>query len=227
MHGMRLIRVGLILILTAACFHAVAKPNTCSFDKFPKPGDMETQPLMSGVVYNGVPLSVQTFKSTSQPDSILKFYKKRWKDMFAENQVDWWIQVLHVDKQCIYQVQVAAEPDGKAYGRLILTPMGRATAPKGAGIQLPDGAKVLTDMVSDDGAKKGRTLVVVTSQPVAAVLAFYQSRLKSQGWGIEMQQDVSGNPVLVAVNGASRLSLVMLSIRGGTHLLYNEETIAS
>ncbi len=181
---------------------------------------------MQNVVYNGVTLSVKTFNEEGRQRSLQDFYRRHWEEEYSESQVDEWHQFIHLEKDCLYQVQ-SAEADGRLYGRLTMTPLDgdKAKAELGEGIDKPVDTAVIMDMTSDDDYKKGRSVVMTNSRGAHENMAFFRSSMLRQGWGVEMEQRIAEGMALVVKKGVDRVSIVINESANQTQIFYNAEII--
>jgi hypothetical protein len=199
---------------------------SCDFDEFPMPDGVEPQWLMSNVVYNGVSLSVKIFQSETRLSSVREFYQRRWEGEYTESRIDEWLQIIHLEDGCIFQVQLGSSDTG-SYGRLIMTPLDgeNKRPPLGSGIDMPVDTLTLIDMSSVDDYKNSRTVVMSNARSGTENMTFFRTSMLRQGWVIEMQEHVAEGYVLTVKKKADRISIIITEQPNTTQILYNVEAI--
>ena len=188
----------------------------CDFEDFPVMENMKLVTVMENAVYNGRPMSVKTFETEESLDAVLEFYRRSWKDAYADSVFGPWDQITHINEECMMLVQAAEMVLDETHGRLsILNPPDVLGEQRqiGEGALLPPGSKVVSDNITRDDHKDGRTLLVGTSMQVDEAANFYRQELKSQGWTGEIDKNIEGNRVLTFRRNRSEYNI---AIRQGT-----------
>lgn len=169
--------------------------------------------------YNGVPMRIQQFESTSSAEAVLEFYRARWLPAGAQDPT----QPLGPYRVLArpeggYLLSVQVRPNGAgSTGYLTVTHIAaRRAAPLGEGFPHPPGSRVINDIQSEDGGRRGRTLLLHNGHSLRTNTAFYGDRLPAQGWGLIAQRGEGGGEVLLFRRGEARLNLVITPSAEGT-----------
>lgn len=151
---------------------------------------------------NGVPMEVRTFESRRTVEQVLEFYRHFWpkgteeKPGYTETDIlEPWRMITRVDEGFLMTVQVTEKDDGRGSSGLL--GMSRLPDPNnlpeiGKGFPKLKGSYVMNDVITKDIGKHGRTLQLMNQASVENNANFYRDHFVNQGWGIDMDQIISG-----------------------------------
>ena len=215
-------KTGLHLLLWLAV--ATSTQADCDFDDFPVMPGMRTNAVMEDASYNNRPMSIRGFNVDAGIKQVVAHYHRVWRKQYDDTVFGPWYQVTTLNNDCMMTVQVASDDDSSSYGRLIISnpPKGNPRASLGADILAPSDAVVVTDLLTDDGPKRGRVSVLASADSVDEVTQFYLTEMQQRGWGLDRQFSHSGNRVLVFRKGLKENNVLLAPTDDGmTQILIN------
>jgi hypothetical protein len=174
------------------------------------------------MVFNGIGMRVQFFRSKLAPAEVLAYYRQQWTEggrrNYVENNFGPWKMISHGAGEYLVTVQVRPAGNGNSEGYLSQRPL--KTPPRlalGQGFVLPPGSEVVNDIQSRDGDRQGRTLLAFNSLAVDANAAFFRSSLEREGWSLVSEgRAKNGGRQLVMRHASDELSLAMTAKGGRT-----------
>lgn len=198
----------------------------CGFDDFPVMPEMKVSALMDDAQYNNRPLGVRSFSAEVSADSVLSFYQRRWRDRSVQSAFGPWQQVGTMEDDCFFTVQYGSAGDN-SFGRLLISkvPEAEGDAPLGVGVTKPADALVVSDMLTDDGPKKGRVTIITSDQSVSELASFYRTEMAMDNWSLEQNFSQQGGTVLVFRKGVDENNIVIMPAGDATQILINEVEI--
>jgi hypothetical protein len=169
--------------------------------KFPPPPDSTIGKLGESMIVNGIPMDVRQFVSRRSVEQVLEFYRQYWpkgtekEPGYTETDIlEPWNMITRVEDGFLMTVQVM-DNDGRGSSGLL--GMSRLPDPNklpelGKGFPKLKGSYVMNDVVTKDIGKHGRTLQLANRASVENNANFYRDHFVNQGWGIDMDQIISG-----------------------------------
>lgn len=214
----------LVATFLLAC--APLSQANCDFSDFPTMWGMKLHSVIDSSQYNNRPIMVKGFTVDSEFEEVINFYHRKWKGRFDDSTFGPWYQVTTLIESCMMTVQVASMNDS-SQGRLVISnvPTAGPNENIGAGLIVPSDAVVVSDLVTQEGPKKGRVSVLATFDSTAEVASFYRSAMTSAGWSIDHSFAEDSAHVLVFRNGLNIMNVLIMPASGGTQILINEETV--
>lgn len=213
----RLLPVTLLL----ACLGAQAD---CDYDDFPRMDGMLVSSIGGNVQWNHNPLAGRSFRVAATLEQVKSFYAGKWEEAVDFTEFNGWDQILHINKHCMMMVQVKAQNDRYSFGRMLLTNPPASDAGKqalGAGMPVPPGAQVISDMRSDDEIREGRMVLLLGDDDMNATRAWYESELQNQGWTLETRSNQANAIVLGYAKGREIMTIGLLRAQDKTQILVN------
>lgn len=169
--------------------------------KFPPPPDSTIGKLGESMIVNGVPMDIRQFVSRRSVEQVLEFYRQYWpagteeQPGYTETDIlEPWNIITRVEDGYLMTVQVTGN-DGRGSSGLL--GMSRLPDPE----RLPElgkdfpklkGSHVMNDVMTKDIGKHGRTLQLANRATVENNANFYRNHYVNQGWGVAMDQVISG-----------------------------------
>ena len=208
-------------------FFSLSAHANCDFDDFPIMDEMNVQIVMGDAHYNNRPMSVRSFVADASYQQVVSYYHKVWDKRYDDTAFGIWHQITTITKKCMMTVQLAGKKSQPSSGRLIISnpPTARANDNVGEGIIAPSDSDVVSDLVSNDGPKRGRITMLSTGGSTSEVAAFYQSEMQNMGWSIDRTFVEGDARVIVFRKGLNVSNIVILPAGNMTQVLINEELI--
>ena len=208
--------------------------NVHAAPKFPPPPDAKIGRVGDDMVVNGVAMNIRQFTSKDSVEEVLQFYRDLWpegtpeKPGYTETDIlEPWRIITRVDNGYLMTVQVTEEGDNGSTG---LLGMSRLPDPEnlpklGKGFPKLSGSYVTNDIQSSDIGKDGRTLQMMNKYSVERNANFYRSHFTGQGYGIDMDQTISGGDTtnLRFSNGNKNVTIVIHRTNDGSAVIAQTE----
>ena len=217
--------VACLLVFTCAA-HAAPK--------FPAPPDSKINRPGDNLVVNGIPMDIRQFISKKSVEEVLQFYRDFWPDGTPEKPgytetdiLEPWRIITRVENGYLMTVQVTEEGDRGSSG---LLGMSRLPDPEnlptlGKGFPKLSGSNVTNDIHSKDIGKDGRTIQLMNQYSVDHNATFYINHYTGQGYGIDMDQPISGGDThnLRFSNGNKNVTIVIHRTNNGSVVIAQTE----
>lgn len=207
---------------------AVARDNALGCREYDTPEGQAVVVTPSTVV-NGLPMVVTELNTRLSPEEVRRFYLVLWRGQASgvfEMENEGWQIVAMLDGNCYYTTQIKAAGTGaRALLGVSRVPDRGKLREAGAGFPRLPGSQVLTDMVHDDGMKKGRTLLLNNAHSARVNADFYKQALVTDGWELRAARIVP-NPagtgyVLHLRRGLEERNVTIAGSRDGTNIIAN------
>ncbi len=195
----------------------------CDFDEFPQVPGMQVNSIAENLQWNNLPMLVKGFRVEASQERVQAFYSGMWEDTVDFSEWGPWLQITHIDEDCMMMVQVQTR-DGNSFGRLMLVnppDADRVAQPLGAGVPIPPDAAVVSDMKNEDDFRDGRMVMLASSDNLEASVAWYETELTRSGWRQEQRLLRENDATLGYSKGGVQLSVVFLRHGEYTQILLN------
>lgn len=172
--------------------------------------------------FNGLPLGLHQFESEQSPQQILLWYRKQWQGRADETEIEQWRQISTFFPPVFVTAQLRSNGDGGTLGRLIISDFSKQQDPKPS--LLPAGARLMTDLVSNQGPTQGRLTVLRTRDSVSETLGWYVHALNRDGFSkvSDAENAQSGSRVVRFVRGDKTAQLVILPLDSGSEVMLTQ-----
>lgn len=201
----------------------------CDFDDFPVMDEMTLQSVMGDGNYNNRPMMVQNFiADQASYHNVVDYYHRIWDKEYDDTAFGMWHQISTMTDECMMTVQVAAQNNSTpSVGRLVISnpPTARENDSVGADVLTPPDSVVVSDLVTNDGPKKGRVTMLSTAGSSSDVASFYQDEMQHKGWALDRQFNEAESRVLVFRKGLDVSNILIIPAGEMTQVLINEEVI--
>ena len=221
----------LMLLLSYLPSVALAAP------KFPPPPKAKIGLLGDKLVINGIPTDIRQFATPKSLTTVVEFYQELWEgddkkepEYTISKALPPWTIVTHLEDDYVLTVQVASDGKRGSSGYLAISPLlPDDRAKPGKDFPMMRGSNVINEVFSDDGGKKGRTLVLRNSSSVQSNANFYKKHFENQGWAVEMDNELFKGKThnLRFRSGNKHVTLVMKIDRGATIITSQSVTESS
>jgi hypothetical protein len=211
-------------VVIALAFAPVASVYAqCDFSDIPVMSEMQVSSLMDNAQYNSRPMAVRSFTANVAAESVASFYRQSWRDRYSESTFGPWQQIGTLEGECFFTVQYGGAGDS-AFGRLLISkiPKGDGGGKLGVGVIKPSDAMVVSDLLTDDGPKKGRVTMITSQQSVAELVRFYRTEMAANSWSLEQEFHRGSGAVLVFRKGINENNIVIMPAGEASQILINE-----
>ena len=216
-----------LLTLAVLCLLSVRAQANCDFDDLPTMSEMKLFPVMADANYNNRPMMIKGYTADQSLEQVANYYHREWKGRVDNSTFGHWYQVSTLTDDCMMTVQIARQSGDSVQGRLVISnvPSIDPKAELGEGVMAPSGAIVVSDLVTNDGPKKGRVSMLASSGSSSEVMAFYRSNMDAAGWVLEHSFEKDQAQVLVFRDGLKTSNVLIIPAGEITQILINEESV--
>ena len=216
-------------LLSLGLMNMGAAVANCDFDDFPVMDAMTLQSVMDDGNYNNRPMMVQNFiADQASYHDVVDYYHKIWDERYDDTAFGMWHQISTMTDECMMTVQVAAQNNSTpSVGRLVISnpPTSKEGDSVGADVLAPTDSVVVSDLVTDDGPKKGRITMLSTAGSTSEVANFYRSEMQHKGWALDREFNEAESRVLIFRKGLNVSNILIIPAGDMTQVLINEEVI--
>lgn len=212
----------LLLVLACAGGTALAEP------KIPQPPKSRIGLLGEEMVFNGIPMKVQQFRSDLSVAEIVEFYGQYWPagtekepGYVVTDALKPWTLITRAEDGYLITIQVAAEGPGSK-GYLARSRMDAALEEHVLGENFPvmHGTSPLNDVRTKDMGKDGRTMAFMNDRTPEANVDYYRNWFTSQGWTLDMDKSPGTLGHVLAFRSGDKSVNIVINGRGGrTHIV--------
>jgi hypothetical protein len=179
----RVIRASLMLVFMLAGVSMNARASWQSWPIPPLPSGTHTQNVARRIVFNGLDMRAQLFRSSQSPQDIVAFYRRAWKGRVVVNRVGDQQVIGHNQGDYFVTIQVQGAGAGSK-GNIGVVDV--ASAPRhfvpGKGVPTPMGSKVFNDIAYPDDPVPARMVALRNTLSPRQNASFYRERLAGDGW---------------------------------------------
>jgi len=222
--------------LPAACVLAlglVAVPvaGLARAPDLPAPPRARVQWVGSDVRLNGMPMRIRKFEVDRSEESVLRFYRRRWRrpqanDLpgYKEGVYGPWRIITRLEGKYLLSVQVQSSGAQRSWGYLGVSriPDPKDLSALGAGFPRMRGSRVINQVTSRDPWKRGRTLVITNRFSVQSNANFYRNHFRNRGWTTKMDQALGPAHVFTFRQADGEVNLVISEADTGTQIVVND-----
>lgn len=147
------------------------------------PNGMSATSVADKVMVNGMALSILQVESREAVPAVLERLEKEWTEAgyaVRRNQAQGWNVLSALSEKCMTTLQLIDQ--GGSFGYLAVNRLKKPTSLRDPA-PIPNGAKVLSTVTSEDDGRKGSTVLLESSQSVEDLVTFYKRRLADEQWG--------------------------------------------
>lgn len=167
------------------------------FNKWPEmpaPPQSKVAWVAKNIVQNGVPMKIQNFSSKLDAKSVADYYVSTWSKGTGSkpvvNKSAEWIIIGKIQRGYLLTVQAKNTKNGmgsEGFLAVSTLPAMLNSDSIGPDTSFPklSGTKVLSDTLSEDSGRTGKTLLFKNSYSVRSNASFYINKMKAKGWIID------------------------------------------
>lgn len=186
------------------------------------------------MVYNGLPMKVETFKCECSEESLLEYYRTRWdreNKQIIENDLGAYKQIGFADRKYFYAVMV--KPDSLDFehsvGRITISEIPTAKHKAyvmGGGVPQVGETQIINDVHDAMPGRRSRTVLMNNSRSVSQNVEYYRKYYKKKGWKSYLRPINSeiGSQAISYSQDNKDVNIVIHSRDGKTQVLFNEVT---
>lgn len=202
------------LVLAACLVPGLA--SAASWPQPPIPPQTSTADVARHIVFNGLDMRAQVFRSEHDQKDILAFYRKAWGKDMVVNRLGGSQVIGHAEGDYFITVNVNAAGRGSK-GTIGIVDV--SSAPDhfepGKGLPHPMGSKVFNDIAYPDDPVPARTVAMRNGLSPRQNATFFRERLAGEGWKPADQEKCSDvSCVMSYTRGDQKMSLVMTRSEG-------------
>lgn len=214
------------LILGTIC----SAVNGWCVNRIPVPPWMETVLVAEKMVINGLPSEVHRFSANKSAREVVAFYRQSWqRNERGETPgcsivtSDPWVVVTRLERRrYLLTVQVRSIDHFSVIGYLSVADLKRPDdAIKTNNVPMPGGSKIISDVVSYDPGRKGRTIMLTNDRSVQENSSFYMKHYTGRNWSVLMDQQQAKGHVLFFQRRNNEAKVVVSRASGTTHVVIN------
>jgi hypothetical protein len=188
-----------------------------SWPEPPLPPQTDTTDVAQHIVFNGLDMRAQVFRSQQSSADVVAFYRKAWGREMVVNTMGNAQVIGRREGDYFITLQVSDVGDGSK-GNVGIIDV--ASAPKdfvaGQGLPRPMGSKVFNDISYPDDPVPARTVAMRNGLSLQQNATWYRERLAGEGWKpADTERCGSDNCVLRYDRGDSHMTLVMTRADAG------------
>jgi hypothetical protein len=216
------------ILLAAALGCAAAAPAARAAPELPVPPKSRIGLLGEDMVFNGIPMKMQQFRSDLSVEEILEFYGETWP-AGTEEQPGYvitdvlkpWTLITRSEDGYLMTVQVTANGSGsKGYLARSRMPDSDHDARLGEDFPVMRGSTPMNDVRTKDAGKDGRTMAFVNDRTPESNADYYRAWFAARGWTVDMDKSPgSKGHVLSFRNGNKSVNIVINGRTGRTYIV--------
>jgi hypothetical protein len=215
-------RIALGCVLSAMAATAAAG----DWPQVPLPQGSSVGAVAGHMVYNGLDMRPQTFRSRAAPQDLLAFYERAWGPRRVVNTLADGSQIVgHREGDYYITVQLRAAGRGSegTIGVVDLASAPDAPPELGKGLPRPQGTHVFNDIAYPDDPVPARTVAMRNTLSVRQNAQWFQERLQGEGWKpADANRCRDDGCVQRYERGDSKLTLVLSGAGGQSQIVLNE-----
>lgn len=207
-------RMALLVLLASAAPALLACPQKV-------PSGMTAVTVGESVIVNGIGLSILQVESRETADKLLERIEKEWTEAgfsVKRNRAEGWSVLSALGEKCMTTLQLVDRSG--SFGYLAVNRFAKPFASGLPAAPMPNGAKVLSTVLSDDDGRKGTITMLSAPQSVEALAEFYRARLAADGWasvrpvGMKGRDNQFTGIVVSAQRGRERIDVAIVHNEG-------------
>lgn len=192
----------------------------------PVPPHTQTAQVAKRIIYNGLDMHAQVFRSTLTQAQVVDFYQRQWGKKIAVNTLRSDQVVGHLEGDDYITVQVTPDSAGSkgTIGVVKLPPDGASKPQLGRGLPQPFGAHVVNDIRYPDDRTPARTVLLVDQLSPDQNAGYFRSRLIANGWkdaNVNQCAYSASHCVMEFSRGNSKMMFVAQQVQGRSEVLMN------
>jgi len=205
---------------------------------FPAPPDAKVEWVGRNMQVNGIKSDIRIFFSKKTIEKVVNFYREEWKRPIDKDTPGYretiasapWYIISRIEDGYLLtvQVQVKEDDDSESWGYLSKSPLPENINIDDIGKGMPkmSNSRVLSEVKSDDPAKKATTMIIANDHSVSSNVNFYRNYYQSKGWTEESDQelDQGKNHALVYKTRRNRVTMMFMKDKNSTKIVVNNVT---
>jgi hypothetical protein len=195
---------------------------------------MEIEWTADRMMYNGMPMKVETFKCDCSDQHLIDYYRQRWekeKKQVVENRLGTFRQIGYADRKLFHAVMV--KPDSldpnQSVGRITVSEIpgdDQKSYVLGEGVPQTGDTRVINDVYDSMPGKRSRTILMHNGKSVQENYDFYTNYYRAKGWKSYLRP-ISSSIGAQAISYSLKnkdVNIVIYQQGGRSQILFNEVT---
>jgi len=171
---------------------------------------------------NGALMSISTFRSTANIDTVLDFYRSAWSAResdpgHVENTAGPWRIISRLENNVNLVLQLQPGGQGGSEGLFSAVQINDVIAIP-SGIEIPPGGEVLSSTTSTDQTRSATTWMVRSTSGTGHAVEFYRDTLSRKGWQLVSDRLQMDAQVLQFNHRSSTLEMIVSQAFDGSTL---------
>jgi hypothetical protein len=171
--------------------------------------------LGEDIIINGMPASVLAVSYRDSAAGLAQRYRAHWDEAGVVSRAlrnrDGWL-ITAVEGECSYTLQLAVRPGANGmtsglFSAMRMHPVDLPAQVNESALPLPQGGKVILDVVSRDPMTIGRTVVVELDGGARRAREQYLAHLRSKGWRVLSDASAPRMSARPAIRGGHAIAL--------------------
>jgi hypothetical protein len=178
-----------LLAALAASVVSAAPSSADGLTVVPPPPGAEAQWVARDMSYNGLPMTIRTFRVNTRIERVLEHYERRWQREYRDAEVlrrqrDGWNEIfVHTGGQFL-SVRMRRKL-GTVQGYITASADPRTVEPeRSTELALPEGVRMLTRQTYRDGGRRAQNLMLASDRGMRTTAERFDRTLADAGWSI-------------------------------------------
>jgi hypothetical protein len=195
----------------------------------PVQSTMQTVWVAENVVHNGVPMSIQSFKSAASVDNVFAFYQTQWANPvregvpgFVRSEAGGWQVISRLEHGVNMVVQAKAGEQGGSEGFISEAKISAITVDEKKISRFPrmSGSDVVSMTESSDAGRNANTFILTNHFSVESNSTYYQSKFEEMGWDKVLSEVNVGTSVLMFNSKGAQIDITISANDRGLTVIY-------
>lgn len=191
--------------------------------------NMQTVWVAESVVHNGIPMSIQSFKSVASVNNVLAFYETQWAKPIREgvpgyvrSEVGGWQVISRLEHGVNMVVQAKSGEQGGAEGFVSEAKVSAVSVNEKKINRFPrmSGSDVVSMTESSDAGRNASTFILTNHFSVESNSTYYQSKFQQMGWKSALNQVNGGTSVLMFNKDGAQIDIAISANDRGLTVIY-------
>ena len=186
------------------------------------------------MIYNGMPMKVESFKCDCSEKKLLDYYRKRWekeRKQIVENNLGTYRQIAFADRKYFHAVVVKSDTlnSNQSVGRITISEIPSGNQKHyvmGDGVPQTGDTQIINDVHDAMPGKRSRTVLMSNNKSVQGNYDYYTNYYRAKGWKSYLRpiNHTIGAQAISYSQDNKDVNIVIYKEGGQSHILFNEVT---